>query len=82
MLKRTADGGFQSLNTAYNATFRQNRMSIGLVVPIENYANSAVPTMRDHLDRVELAEKLGFAAVWLRDVPFDVPSFRGCGADL
>ncbi|EEE46408.1 LLM class oxidoreductase [Roseibium alexandrii] len=79
MLKRTSDGGFQSLNTAYNATFRQNRMSIGLVVPIENYANSAVPTMQDHLDRVKLADKLGFAAVWLRDVPFDVPSFGDAG---
>lgn len=32
-----------------------------------------------HLERVRLAEELGFAAVWLRDVPFNVPSFGDTG---
>ena len=35
--------------------------------------------MVDHLERVRLAEQLGFAAVWLRDVPFNVPSFGDAG---
>lgn len=35
--------------------------------------------MTDHLERVRLAEQLGFGAVWVRDVPFNVPSFGDSG---
>jgi len=66
---------FQSINRGYNDTFRPNRLSLGVVVPIENYANSAVPTMDRHLQLVQSVERLGFSAIWLRDVPFNVPSF-------
>ncbi|MFG6102562.1 TIGR03571 family LLM class oxidoreductase [Leptothoe sp. EHU-05/26/07-4] len=59
--------------------FRPNRLSLGLVVPIETYAKSPVPTMARHLERIQLAEELGFSAVWLRDVPFNVPSFGDAG---
>ena len=37
------------------------------------------PTMADHVARVQLAERLGFRAVWLRDVPFNVDSFGDAG---
>lgn len=37
------------------------------------------PPQSPFLKRVQLAEKLGFAAVWLRDVPFNVPSFGDAG---
>ncbi|MEO0828240.1 MAG: LLM class oxidoreductase [Cyanobacteria bacterium J06642_9] len=67
------------MNRGYNAVFRPNRLSLGLVVPIETYARGPVPTMERHLERVQLAEELGFAAVWLRDVPFNVPSFGDAG---
>jgi len=40
---------------------------------------SPVPSMERHLERVQLAEQLGFSAVWLRDVPFNVPSFGDAG---
>ncbi len=59
--------------------FRYGKLSIGLVVPIENYTTSPVPTMQQQLERIQLAEKLGFSAVWLRDVPFNVPSFGDAG---
>lgn len=49
------------------------------MVPIENYAQGSVPTMVHHIERVQLAEELGFSAVWLRDVPFNVPSFGDAG---
>ncbi len=49
------------------------------MVPIETYAQRPVPTMTRHLERVQLAEELGFSAVWLRDVPFNVPSFGDAG---
>ncbi|MEM6713546.1 MAG: LLM class oxidoreductase [Cyanobacteria bacterium P01_D01_bin.6] len=79
MLKTLEDKQFQSINRAYNTVFRPNRLSLGLVVPIETYTQSSVPTMADHLERVKLAEALGFAAVWLRDVPFNVPTFGDAG---
>ncbi|SNT19918.1 LLM class oxidoreductase [Tropicimonas sediminicola] len=70
---------FGPLNRAYDAAFRPGRLSLGLVVPLEAYPQSAVPTMQDHLRRAQLAEELGFAALWLRDVPFNVPSFGDAG---
>jgi luciferase-type oxidoreductase len=71
--------GFQPINRAYNSVFRPQRLSLGLVVPLETYATSAVPTMARHLERAQLAEALGFAALWLRDVPFNVPTFGDAG---
>ena len=70
---------FQPINRGYNQVFKPGQLSIGLVVPLETYAHSAVPDMAAHLQRAELAEKLGFSALWLRDVPFDVPSFGDAG---
>ncbi|MEM7136025.1 MAG: LLM class oxidoreductase [Myxococcota bacterium] len=70
---------FESINAGYDAVFRPGRLSLGLVVPIERYASGPVPTMSDHVARVKLAEALGFSAVWLRDVPFTVPSFGDAG---
>lgn len=71
--------GFQPINRAYNSVFRPHRLSLGLVVPIESYPTGPVPTMVHHIERVQLAEKLGFSAVWLRDVPFNVPTFGDAG---
>ena len=79
MLEKTNNLGFQSINKGYNSVFRLGRLSLGLVVPIEAYFSGAVPSMVRHIERVQLAEKLGFFAVWLRDVPFNVPSFGDAG---
>ena len=79
MLEQTNKLGFQSINQGYNSVFRLGRLSLGLVVPIEAYSLGAVPTMANHIERIQLAEKLGFSAVWLRDVPFNVPSFGDAG---
>ncbi|WP_298862718.1 LLM class oxidoreductase [uncultured Sulfitobacter sp.] len=70
---------FAPINAAYNTVFQPNLLSLGLVVPLERYTNGPVPTMTCHLERVRMAEDLGFAAVWLRDVPFNVPSFGDAG---
>ena len=70
---------FAPINAGYNTVFTPGRLSLGLVVPIESYPASAIPTMVQHRMRVQLAESLGFAAVWLRDVPFNVPSFGDAG---
>ena len=79
MLKTLEKTQFQSINQGYNAVFRSQRLSLGLVVPIETYDRGPVPTLEHHIERVQLAESLGFKAVWLRDVPFNVPSFGDAG---
>lgn len=79
MLQRVTEIGFQPINRAFGAVFRPNRLSLGLVVPLEAYASGPVPTLHRHIERVQLAEALGFPALWLRDVPFNVPSFGDAG---
>lgn len=49
------------------------------MIPIEEYSESTVPSMQHHLQRVMLAEALGFKAVWVRDVPMHVPTFGDAG---
>jgi luciferase-type oxidoreductase len=70
---------FEQINPGYNTTFQNGRLSVGLVVPIAQHEHGPVPDMADHLSRVQQAEKLGFKAVWLRDVPFNVPRFGDAG---
>lgn len=70
---------FETINKAYNSTFRANKLSIGLVLPIEEYTNSPIPTMKNQMERIFLAESLGFKTAWLRDIPFNVPSFGDVG---
>lgn len=70
---------FEPINKAYNNVFKPKQLSIGVVVPIENYAYGPVPKMKQHLERVQLIEQLGFKALWLRDVPLNVPSFGDAG---
>jgi len=70
---------FEEISNGYNRVFQQNELSIGLVVPIEHYPSSPMPAMTDHLQRVQEAEQLGFKSIWLRDIPFNVPSFGDAG---
>ena len=70
---------FEQINKGYNTTFKPNELSVGLVVPIEQYSNHPVPTMYKHLERVQRIDRLGFKALWLRDIPFYVPSFGDAG---
>ena len=77
-----ASAGFRPINRAYASVFRPGRLTLGLVVPIESYPHGPVPSMERHVERVQLAEELGFRAVWLRDVPFNVPSFGDAGQTL
>lgn len=70
---------FENINVAYNRMFIPNQLSLGVVIPIESYTNGPVPTMQDHLIKAQLVEQLGFKALWVRDVPFNVPSFGDAG---
>ncbi|SFG84447.1 LLM class oxidoreductase [Neptunomonas qingdaonensis] len=79
MRKLPESSGFQPINKGYNSVFRPDKLSLGVVVPLETYDSGPVATMKHHLERIQLVEKLGFSAIWLRDVPFNVPSFGDAG---
>lgn len=79
MLDNNSAAAFSQINRAYNTVFRPGKLSLGLVLPLEAYAVGAEPTMHGHLEEVKLAEILGFSALWLRDVPFNVPGFGDAG---
>lgn len=79
MLKTNDARAFRPLNRAYNHVFQPDRLTVGLVVPLETYQHGPVPQMERHIERIQLAERLGFSAIWLRDVPFNVPSFGDAG---
>ncbi|MEO0370200.1 MAG: LLM class oxidoreductase [Pseudomonadota bacterium] len=70
---------FPTLNRAYAETFQPGKLTVGLVAPLEAHGNSPVPTLERHIERAKLADALGFASLWLRDVPFNVPSFGDAG---
>lgn len=59
--------------------FRPGELTIGLVVPLDAHHDSPVPAMTRHMERAQMADELGFAALWLRDVPFNVPTFGDAG---
>jgi luciferase-type oxidoreductase len=50
--------------------FPPNRLTLGLISPIEAYPDGPLPTLKGHIARVRQAEEAGFAAIWLRDIPF------------
>lgn len=52
---------FEPINRGYASVFRPNQLSVGLVVPIERYPDGPAPSMARHLERVQLAEELGFS---------------------
>ena len=70
---------FRRINAGYDRVFRDGRLSVGLVVPVANYEHARAPDLRGQTERIARADALGFAAAWLRDVPFDVPSFGDAG---
>lgn len=70
---------FENISRGFNSVFKTGQLSVGLVIPIENYSNGPVPTMKNHLEKVQFIEDLGFKALWIRDVPFNVPSFGDAG---
>ncbi|MEC7133027.1 MAG: LLM class flavin-dependent oxidoreductase, partial [Pseudomonadota bacterium] len=62
----------------------QHTFSVGVELPLDNdWANFdatrgtpfGVPDMTEHHSRIQLADKLGFKAAWVRDVPVYDPSF-------
>lgn len=70
---------FEPINTAFNSVFQPNRMSIGVVLPLASTAAGEEAANYPHLERVRLIEELGFASLWIRDIPFNDPNFGDVG---
>ncbi|WP_052158886.1 LLM class oxidoreductase [Halobacillus sp. BBL2006] len=54
---------------------KENKISFGLTIPIENY-DKETPTMKHQIERAQLAEQLGFHALWFQDVLLEDPTFE------
>ncbi len=67
-----------STNPGYHRMFAEGRLTLGVFFPIEAYAGS-IPTMVGQVELARRAEALGFAALWVRDVPLHDPSFGDVG---
>ncbi|WP_239496790.1 TIGR03571 family LLM class oxidoreductase [Aggregatibacter kilianii] len=67
---------------AFSQVFQKDKLTLGLIAPFKGYPNTPIPNVEDMGDVAELAEKLGFAALWLRDVPFFDPNFGDVGQGL
>ncbi|WP_413657957.1 LLM class oxidoreductase [Paraburkholderia phenoliruptrix] len=59
--------------------FSPKKLTVGLILPLETHPNSPTPTMRDHISMAQKADDLGFAALWMRDVPFYDPHYGDVG---
>lgn len=62
----------------FRRMFRAGRLTLGVFFPIEAFAGDE-PSMHDQERLAQRAEALGFAALWVRDVPLRDPSFGDLG---
>lgn len=74
--------GNLSQHRGFSRVFRPERLTMGFILPVEGYPNSATPTLRDHQALTRRADELGFAALWARDVPLLDPMFGDAGQML
>ena len=58
--------------------FAPGRLTLGVFFPIEAFEGDR-PSMRNQEDLAHRAEELGFAALWVRDVPLRDPTFGDVG---
>src|SRR6476661_4405157 len=62
----------------FRRMFAPGRLTLGVFFPIEAFRGD-VPTMQGQERLARRAEELGFAALWVRDVPLRDPSFGDVG---
>jgi luciferase-type oxidoreductase len=67
---------------AFSRAFAPGRLTLGFVAPLEGYPDGPAPTLGNHVAMARLADNIGLAALWLRDVPFYDPQFGDVGQVL
>src|SRR4051794_5565059 len=70
--------GRVSDNNGFRKMFAPDRLSLGVFFPIEAFPRDE-PTMQGQERLAQRAEALGFAGLWVRDVPLRDPSFGDIG---
>ncbi|TDV50250.1 luciferase-type oxidoreductase [Pseudomonas graminis] len=70
------------LHPGYSRVFEPGHLTFGFIAPLESYPDSPGPTLQDHVAMAQKADEAGFAAIWLRDVPFWDPNFGDVGQIL
>ncbi|HZZ91841.1 MAG TPA: LLM class oxidoreductase [Usitatibacter sp.] len=63
---------------AFRRMFVPGRLTLGVFFPIEAFKGDQ-PAMREQEKLAQRAEQLGFAALWVRDVPLRDPTFGDTG---
>jgi len=63
----------------YSRVFTKGKTTLGFILPLEGYPASAVPSMRQHVQMAQLADRLGFSALWARDIALYDPQFGDAG---
>jgi luciferase-type oxidoreductase len=63
----------------YQRVFREDELTVGLILPLETHPHSPQPTMHDHIAMARKAEEMGVAALWARDIPFFDPAYGDVG---
>lgn len=64
-----------AMPASFSRVFSPERLTVGLITPLEAYPDSPFPRMKDHQRAAQQAEAAGFASIWVRDVPFYDPNF-------
>lgn len=62
----------------FNRMFQPSKLTLGMMLPMAPLVNG-VPNMAGQLDLAAHADQLGFAALWVRDVPLFDPAFNDAG---
>ncbi|HEX7867754.1 MAG TPA: LLM class oxidoreductase [Variovorax sp.] len=63
----------------YRRLFAPRKLTLGLIMPLETYADAPAPTMRNHLAAARHADEAGLSAIWMRDIPFYDPGYGDAG---
>lgn len=67
---------------AYQRIYQPGKLSFGFIMPLEGYPDTPFPTLAEHTRLARWADDTGFAALWMRDVPFYDPMFGDTGQML
>ncbi|MDE1991135.1 MAG: TIGR03571 family LLM class oxidoreductase [Rhizobiaceae bacterium] len=59
---------------AFASVFRPGELTFGFVLPL-TYGSETKPDPRTQLELARLADRLGFNALWVRDVPLNSPDY-------
>lgn len=63
----------------YAHVFQPDRLTFGLIAPLEGYPDTPWPTLEGHAEAARMVDATDIAAIWLRDVPFYDPRFGDTG---